>query len=109
MAQDRPAPAVHHRRQIEPPGVGASQPIEEGGGHREIDDHRRHRDLRRHAVAEPQPQQRRYREDGYRLDRKRDVEGKSVSVRVDLGGSRILKKKKTKTKSTTQHKQKKYK
>src|SRR3546814_12812710 len=33
--------------------------------------------------------------DGWYQDRKSDVEGKSVSVRVDLGGSRIIKKKKT--------------
>src|SRR3546814_19515182 len=32
-------------------------------------------------------------------DRKRVVEGKSVSVRVDLGGSRILNKKKNKTRT----------
>src|SRR3546814_11116242 len=34
------------------------------------------------------------REQDLNLDRKSVVEGKSVSVRVDLGGSRILKKKK---------------
>src|SRR3546814_13996646 len=33
-------------------------------------------------------------------DRKSVVEGKSVSVRVDLGGRRIIKKKKTLTKNT---------
>src|SRR3546814_19512692 len=33
-----------------------------------------------------------------RLDRQRVVSGKSVSVRVDLGGSRIMKKKKIETK-----------
>src|SRR3546814_18674672 len=32
---------------------------------------------------------------GYALDRKSVVEGKSVSVRVDLGGRRIIKTKKT--------------
>src|SRR3546814_17749375 len=37
-------------------------------------------------------------------DRKSVVSGKSVSVRVDLGGSRIIKKKK-KDKNTIQHKQ----
>src|SRR3546814_14970174 len=35
-----------------------------------------------------------------RLDRKSVVEGKSVSVRVDLGGSRIIKKKKNTNKTT---------
>src|SRR3546814_11532621 len=37
----------------------------------------------------------------YRPDRKRVVEGKSVSVRVDLGGRRIIKKKKQKHASNT--------
>src|SRR3546814_15721984 len=32
---------------------------------------------------------------GFRIDRKGVVKGKSVSVRVDLGGRRIIKKKKT--------------
>src|SRR3546814_15860147 len=39
----------------------------------------------RRLFADPDPE-----------DRKSDVEGKSVSVRVDLGGRRIIKKKKTK-------------
>src|SRR3546814_16148897 len=34
------------------------------------------------------------------VDRKSVVEGKSVSVRVDLGGSRLIKKKKKKKKNT---------
>src|SRR3546814_11368136 len=34
----------------------------------------------------------------HRVDRKSVVEGKSVAVRVDLGGRRIIKKKKTKNK-----------
>src|SRR3546814_13866439 len=33
-------------------------------------------------------------QEGRKLDRKRVVQGKSVSVRVDLGGRRIMKKKK---------------
>src|SRR3546814_21179291 len=38
------------------------------------------------------------RSNGETRDRKSVVEGKSVSVRVDLGGRRIIKKKKKKTK-----------
>src|SRR3546814_20706208 len=41
-------------------------------------------------------------DDNSPLDRKSVVEGKSVSVRVDLGGRRILKKKKTKTQKNKQ-------
>src|SRR3546814_18145711 len=38
-----------------------------------------------------------------RRDRKRVVKGKSVSVRVDLGGRRIIQKKKNDNKYTTDH------
>src|SRR3546814_18883278 len=34
-----------------------------------------------------------YKEGTHHIDRKRDVEGKSVAVRGDLGGRRIIKKK----------------
>src|SRR3546814_20178967 len=49
-------------------------------------------DVPRHFVPEPEPL---YTWWGYRFpqDRKSVVSGKSVSVRVDLGGRRILKKK----------------
>src|SRR3546814_15653662 len=40
------------------------------------------------------------------IDRKSVVEGKSVSARVDLGGSRIIKKKNTYTYNFTTHKKK---
>src|SRR3546814_12034997 len=39
-----------------------------------------------------------------RLDRKRVVSGKSVSVRVDLGGRRIIKKKKQQTRQERYYK-----
>src|SRR3546814_16210088 len=43
----------------------------------------------------------------HQLDRKSVVQGKSVSVRVDLGGRRIIKKKKNKLKIKTQTNEKK--
>src|SRR3546814_18616225 len=39
----------------------------------------------------------------FAVDRKSVVEGKSVSVRVDLGGGRIIKKKKKKVEETIQY------
>src|SRR3546814_12605008 len=50
--------------------------------------------LRGHALAGTIDDYRLSFESGERIDRKSVVEGKSVSVRVDLGGRRIIKKKK---------------
>ena len=55
------------RGELEPAGLGAAQAVEEGRGHREVDDQHRHRDLGGHAVAEPEHQQRRQREHRQRL------------------------------------------
>src|SRR3546814_16676225 len=45
------------------------------------------------APHDAAPELRRQRSAGHLVDRKSVVSGKSVSVRVDLGGSRIIKKK----------------
>ena len=52
---------------VDPGPVGAAQPVMEGGGHREKDDEGRHRHLGGQAIAQPQHQDRRQREDRDRL------------------------------------------
>src|SRR3546814_16687697 len=59
-----------------------------------------------HAVTQPRRERTGLRRTGVRgsQDRKSVVEGKSVSVRVDLGGRRIIKKKKETKRNKEAHK-----
>src|SRR3546814_20602069 len=72
------------------------------GGAPDDDDKGARRRAERDAAPLPRPH-RTARRPGPRPDRKSVVQGKSVSVRVDLGGRRILKKKKKSTISTDKH------
>src|SRR3546814_14559716 len=70
--------------------LAAAETHEVSADDRGDDAHAAHQERQRHQrkqhIARTLQQQR---------DRKSDVQGKSVSVRVDLGGRRIIKKKKT--------------
>src|SRR3546814_17995486 len=92
-----------HRADLRPPGAGRrALQGREAGGHRESEGlPQRGRQVR---AARPRPERR--QEPGLDLlreDRKSGVSGKSVSVRVDFGGRRIIK-----TKQIKQRKQSKY-
>src|SRR3546814_13201133 len=81
--------------------VGDLRPLEDDGPrdlregqrqHREVDAGETHAEPTDHERQQPRAEGR--KKQGQFEDRKSVVEGKSVSVRVDLGGSRIIKKQK---------------
>src|SRR3546814_7016596 len=64
LLRSRGAEAARH---LDERRLAVAQAVEEGGGDRKIDDQHRHGDLGPEAVAEPEGEQRRQREDRHRL------------------------------------------